>query len=90
MAVRAGEPGARTFARELEAGYRDVFVRGWPPHVAALWIALICTWLLVSGRFRSVFGGLSNWGDWFNALVGLDGVLGIDAGILAPPWVHSI
>ena len=43
-----------------------------------MWAPLLAVFaLMLSGEFWGVFGGIKLWGDWFNHLIGLDGVLGI-------------
>lgn len=78
------------FLKSLEAEYKGVLVDEWPPYVAAVVLALVSVWLLVSGYFWGVYGGIRNWGDWFNVLVGLDGVLRIDTESLPSPLIHNI
>ena len=60
----------------LAAGYRRVFVEEWPPYIGAVLVVSVIAALMASGLFWGIFGGLKLWGDWFNSLIGLGGLLG--------------
>lgn len=61
----------------LKADYEAVLVEPWSPYVGAMLLLMAVFALMLSGEFWGVFGGIKLWGDWFNHLIGLDGVLGI-------------
>lgn len=73
----------------LKIEFEDVFVEPWSPFLAGVIIAIISVWLLISGYFWGVYGGIRNWGDWINVYLGLSKPLGIDALHLPAPWIHS-
>lgn len=64
-------------ASGLKADYEATLVEPWSPYLGAVLLLLAVLALMLSGEFWGVFGGIKLWGDWFNHLVGLDGVLGI-------------
>ena len=78
----------RRLSGSLKVEFEEVLVEPWSLYLAAVMIAMISTWLLVSGFYWGVFGGIRNWGDWVNVGLGFDGVLAIDARRLATPWMH--
>ena len=61
----------------LKADYEAVLVEPWSPYLGAILLLLAVFALMLSGEFWGVFGGIKLWGDWFNYLIGLDGVLDI-------------
>jgi len=61
----------------LKADYEAVLVEPWSPYVGAILLLMAVFALMISGEFWGVFGGIKLWGDWFNYLIGLDGVLGL-------------
>lgn len=73
----------------LESDYRSVFVEPWSPYMGAVLLVLVVSALMLSGLFWGVFGGIRLWGDWFNQLIGLSGVLGLPAQ-LESPLMHRI
>jgi hypothetical protein len=60
----------------LKADYEAAFVESWSPYVGAIMLVLVVIGLMMSGLFWGVFGGIKLWGDWFNHLIGLDGLIG--------------
>lgn len=73
----------------FKADYQAVLVEPWSPYVGAIMLILAVLSLMVSGLFWGVFGGLKLWGDWFNHLIGLGGVLGLPHE-LDSPLMHRI
>jgi len=61
----------------LKADYEAVLVEPWSPYVGAILLLMAVFALMISGEFWGVFCGIKLWGDWFNHLIGLDGVLGL-------------
>ncbi|MEW5771675.1 MAG: YeeE/YedE thiosulfate transporter family protein [Pseudomonadota bacterium] len=73
----------------LKADYERAFVTPWSPYVGALLLVMVVFAAMVGGLFWGVFGGIKLWGDWFNQLIGLDGLLGTPQG-LESPLMHRI
>jgi len=69
--------------------YKALFIDRWSPYVGAILLVAISLGLMMSGLFWGVFGGLRLWGDWFNSLIGLGGLLGIPDH-LDSPLMHRI
>ena len=61
----------------LKKDYKAALVESWSPYVGAILLLIAVFALMISGEFWGVFGGIKLWGDWFNHLIGLDGVLGL-------------
>jgi uncharacterized membrane protein YedE/YeeE len=61
----------------LQKEYQKVFVEEWSPYFGAILLVVVSAALVASGSFWGVYGGVKNWGDWFNTLIGLGGVLNI-------------
>jgi uncharacterized membrane protein YedE/YeeE len=61
----------------LKIDYEAALVEPWSPYVGAILLLIAVFTLMISGEFWGVFGGIKLWGDWFNHLIGLDGVLGL-------------
>jgi uncharacterized membrane protein YedE/YeeE len=72
----------------LKADYEATLVEPWSPYVGGVLLLLAVFALMLSGEFWGVFGGIKLWGDWFNHLIGLDGVLGIQAP--DSPLIHRL
>jgi uncharacterized membrane protein YedE/YeeE len=75
-------------ASGLKADYEAALVEPWSPYLGAVLLLLAVLALMLSGEFWGVFGGIKLWGDWFNHLVGLGGVLGIHAP--DSPLIHRL
>ena len=73
----------------LKADYDSIFVKAWSPFTGALLLIIMMAVLIGSGMFWGVFGGLKLWGDYFNNLIGLGPLLGINAE-LDSPLMHRI
>jgi uncharacterized membrane protein YedE/YeeE len=78
-----------TWVEGLRSDYRAIFVEPWSPYVGAILLVLVVAGVMVNGLFWGVFGGLKFWGDWFNHLIGLGGVLGLPHE-LESPLLHRI
>ncbi len=72
----------------LKADYEAALVEPWSPYLGAVLLLLAVFALMLSGETWGVFGGIRLWGDWFNHLIGLGGVLGIHAP--DSPLMHRI
>jgi hypothetical protein len=73
----------------LKADYEAALVEPWSPYVGAILLVLAVSTLMLSGLFWGVFGGIKLWGDWFNHLIGLDGLLG-SPHELESPLMHRV
>lgn len=69
--------------------YKGIFVDEWSPYVGAILVVMVTAGLIVSGSFWGVFGGVKNWGDWFNNLIGLGSFIGVKE-TLQSPFMHRI
>ncbi len=68
----------------LKKDYEAVFVKEWSPYLAAILLVIVGAALVASGSFWGVYGGVKNWGDWFNTLIGLGGVFNISKNLDSP------
>ncbi|MEK6776848.1 MAG: YeeE/YedE thiosulfate transporter family protein [bacterium] len=57
--------------------YDQIFVEEWSGTVAGVLLGFLIVLIFAWGRTWGVQGGLTNWGDWFNYLIGLSKHLGI-------------
>jgi uncharacterized membrane protein YedE/YeeE len=73
----------------LAEDYKRVFVEEWSPTFGVLLLLVVIFALMTNGLFWGIFGGLKLWGDWFNRLIGLGGVLGLPAQ-LDSPLMHQM
>ncbi len=69
---------------QIKEDYQSIFVDEWSPYLAAVLLVLVCSVLVASGGFWGVFGGIKNWGDWFNTFIGLGDVLNISKDLASP------
>ena len=84
-----GNADLSNWLKGLESDYRTAFVEPWSPYLGAILLVLAVSTLMLNGLFWGVFGGIRLWGDWFNRLIGLDGILGLPAE-LESPLMHRI
>ena len=96
MTIEAVEQTADAPEREVPVwlegfreDYRAFFVERWSPYVGAILLVAVSLGLMMNGLFWGVFGGLRLWGDWFNNLVGVGGLIGIGEH-LENPLMHRI
>jgi uncharacterized membrane protein YedE/YeeE len=73
-----------SFRGSLRQEYERFFMQEWSPYIGAVMMVVVATTLLASGAFWGVYGGLKNWGDWINTLVGLNGLLNIPDNLESP------
>lgn len=73
-----------SFSGSLRQEYERFFIQEWSPYIGAVMMVVVGTALLASGAFWGVYGGLKNWGDWFNTLIGLNGLLNIPDNLESP------
>jgi uncharacterized membrane protein YedE/YeeE len=83
------QPDSPTWVGGFREDFKAVFVERWPPYCGAVLLVAVSLGLMVMGQFWGVVGGLRLWGDWFNNLIGLGGVLGI-SNHLDSPLMHRI
>jgi uncharacterized membrane protein YedE/YeeE len=69
--------------------YQRIFVEEWSPYLGFMLLVFLAMALMASGVFWGVFGGIKLWGDHFNNLIGLGGVLGISE-TLKSPFAHQM
>ncbi len=69
---------------QIKHEYQSIMVDEWSPYVGALLLVLVSSVLVASGGFWGVYGGIKNWGDWFNTFIGLGGVLNISDQLSSP------
>ncbi len=73
-----------SFPGSLRQEYERFFMQEWSPYIGAVMMVVVATALLASGAFWGVYGGLKNWGDWINTLLGLNGLLNIPDNLESP------
>jgi uncharacterized protein len=73
-----------SFIGSLKSEYNKVFVEEWSPYLGAILLVVVSIALVASGAFWGVYGGVKNWGDWFNTFIGLSGVLNIPDHLESP------
>lgn len=69
---------------QIKSDYQTIFVEEWSPYLAAVLLVVISSVLVASGGFWGVYGGIKNWGDWFNAFIGLGDLLNISKDLSHP------
>jgi uncharacterized protein len=69
---------------QIKNDYQAIFVDEWSPYLAATFLVLVTSVLVASGGFWGVYGGIKNWGDWFNTFVGLGDILNISKELSSP------
>jgi len=65
------------WVKALKRHYDKIFVEEWPGTIAGILLGFLIVLIFAWGRTWGVQGGLNNWGDWFNYLIGLSKPLGI-------------
>ena len=69
---------------QIKNDYQTIFVDEWSPYLAATLLVLVSSVLVASGGFWGVYGGIKNWGDWFNTFIGLGDILNISKELSSP------
>lgn len=77
-------PAVPAWVEGFRDDYKAVFVERWSPYLGAILLVAVSLGLMMHGQFWGVVGGLRLWGDWFNNLIGLGGVLGISDHLDSP------
>lgn len=69
---------------QIKKDYQSILVDEWSPYLAAVLLVVISSALVASGGFWGVYGGIKNWGDWFNTFIGLGDMLNISQDLSSP------
>ena len=89
MVAATTQPASPAWVEGFREDFKAVFVERWSPYIGAILLVAMSLGLMMQGQFWGVVGGLRLWGDWFNSLIGLGGVLGI-SDHLDSPLMHRI
>jgi len=89
LVAGTAETAAPVWLDGFREDFRALFVERWSPTVGGILLVAVSLGLMMDGQFWGVFGGLKLWGDWFNSLIGLGGLLGIGEN-LDNPLMHRI